>query len=520
MVNEPAVAGENLAWPWIASALFCFAMLGVLIALSIQRCGGHFGYPMDDTYIHMAMAKHFSAQGVWGTTKYGFTSSTSSPLYTLLLSATYLVTGVHEITPLILNLLAGTALLVWCDFALKRELIGAKSRFYLLAFLVFATPLPILILGGMEHTLHALLTLLFVHLVCIYLTSSTARLYESVVLIVLAGILAMTRYEAVFLVAAAGVLCLIRGRWAMTIGLALGGSIPVCAYGAVSMMHGWFPLPTSLLLKANVPSAPLSGMNPGFILSLFRNMSRGFHVLMLVLIAAALLHRMHRVRGTIWSYNGVGLILFGATALMHLTFARTGWFFRYEAYLIVLGVITVPIAIWDVGLPHPRPVWMGALALFACLVTARTGYAFYVAPQAIEDIYDQQYQMGLFAQENLNGKTVLINDIGAVSFLSDARVLDLIGLGSLDSARARIDRKYSVTWLEHWVKQNQASVAIVYPNLAPPEWRPIATWKIPGNYMSGSDSVNFFALDPSFQSDLVLDLKRFEKQLPPRVVVN
>ena len=501
----------------MAAGLLCLVLLAALASRAMQRCGGHFGYPMDDTYIHMAMAKNFSLHGVWGTTRYGFTSSTSSPLYTMLVAVSYFATGIHEWTPLILNIIAAAALLWWCHFVLLRSGFTARLRFYVLGFLVFAIPLPILILGGMEHVLHTALTLVFVHLCCLALISGSAK--SPGWLLLLAGVLVMTRYEGLFVIAAAGVLFLLRGRWPVCLGLALAAAIPICGYGAVSMRHGWFPLPTSLLLKANLPSAPSSGMYPGFLLSLFRNASRGSHVVVLVLIALALLYRSYRKHATVWTYNGVGLTLFAAAALLHLTLARTGWFFRYEAYLVAFGIVSVALAWHDAELPEPRKLTVAALILFAGLITARTVYAFSVAPQAITDIYDQQYQMGLFVRQNLNDRTILINDIGAVSFLSDARVLDLIGLGSVEPARARIHREYSSAWLSRWVADNHAAVAIVYPNLAAPEWQPLATWTIPGNYMSGSDSVNFYSFDPGFRAALLGDLQQFQPQLPARVVV-
>ncbi len=517
--TEPTLAKERLAWPGTAALVLCYAILAVLIALAVRQCGGHFGYPMDDTYIHMAMAKNFSLHGVWGTTRYAFTSSTSSPFYTLLLAACYRVTGVREITPLILNLISGLALLSWSDFVLARAGLQRRPRLLILVGLVMATPLPILILGGMEHTLHALLTLVFVHLCCISLASPGGNSRGPDYLWVLCAVLVMTRYEGLFVIAAAGVLFLARGNWKKAIGLALGCGLPVFVYGAISMSHGWLPLPTSLLLKANVPSAAWSGIYPGFLTALFHNLSRGSHVVALVVIAGGLLYRVYRLKNTVWTYSSVGLILFGATAILHLTLARTGWFFRYEAYLVVLGGIATAIAFWDVGIPAPRKLWIAALVILTCLLTARTGYAFYVAPQAISDIYDQQYQMGLFAQQNLNGKTVLLHDIGAVSFLSDAKVLDLVGLGSLESAMARMKHEYSDAWLHRWIEETHASVAIVYPFVAPRDWQRVATWRIPGNYMSGSDSVGFYALDPVFQKELTGDLDRFRAQLPSRVVV-
>src|SRR3974390_3810827 len=61
-------------------------------------------YPLDDTYIGMAMARNLAFHGVWGVTRYAFSSSGSSPLFVLLLAACYRITGVNEWWPLVLSI--------------------------------------------------------------------------------------------------------------------------------------------------------------------------------------------------------------------------------------------------------------------------------------------------------------------------------------------------------------------------------------------------------------------------------
>ena len=138
------------------------ALLAYVVSAGMKACGGHLVYPMDDTYIHMAMAKNFGLHGVWGVTRYAFSSSTSSPLYTLLLAMVYGISGVHEWTPLILNAVAGLGVLWVADKTLRTAGLRPVARFLGEALLVVAVPLPILAFGGMEHVVHLALTLLFV----------------------------------------------------------------------------------------------------------------------------------------------------------------------------------------------------------------------------------------------------------------------------------------------------------------------------------------------------------------------
>ena len=48
-------------WPALACLALYWVALAVLMALSVRRTGGLLIYPLDDAYIHMAMAKNAAA---------------------------------------------------------------------------------------------------------------------------------------------------------------------------------------------------------------------------------------------------------------------------------------------------------------------------------------------------------------------------------------------------------------------------------------------------------------------------
>ena len=138
---------------------------------------------------------------MWGVTRFGFTSSTSSPLWTLLLALTYGVAGAAALAPLAFNLIAATLVIV----TIARFLQARSARPWLacvvLAAAVFVAPLPTLTLTGMEHTVHALATLWFAFAAASILASS--RLTTSKELAILAVLAAATtgfRYEGIFAV--------------------------------------------------------------------------------------------------------------------------------------------------------------------------------------------------------------------------------------------------------------------------------------------------------------------------------
>src|SRR5690242_17300955 len=99
-------------WPAVGGLAILWMTVAFHYADSVARHHGQFAYALDDAYIHMAMARNVVQHGVWGITRHGFTSSSSSPLWTLLLSAVGAVAGIHDLTPLLLNTLFASALCV------------------------------------------------------------------------------------------------------------------------------------------------------------------------------------------------------------------------------------------------------------------------------------------------------------------------------------------------------------------------------------------------------------------------
>lgn len=69
---------------FISAFLFFAICLGYYINV-LTKTDGHYTYFIDDAYIHLAMAKNLAFYDVWGITKYQFSSTSSSPLFTYLI---------------------------------------------------------------------------------------------------------------------------------------------------------------------------------------------------------------------------------------------------------------------------------------------------------------------------------------------------------------------------------------------------------------------------------------------------
>ena len=150
-----------------------------------------FAYGLDDTYIHLAIAKHFAENGVWGVTKYAFTSATSSPIYTLSLAAIIKIIGNKVWIPLVLNIIVVANIFYVSSDYLYREKKPFMGDLYTL-ILTLITPMPFLIVAGMEHTLHILAVILLLR----------AVEKENTLHILFFSLLSVAiRYESMFLVA-------------------------------------------------------------------------------------------------------------------------------------------------------------------------------------------------------------------------------------------------------------------------------------------------------------------------------
>lgn len=525
-------------WPLhVALGLF-LGLMGALLARCLQL-SGQVSYALDDAYIHMAMAKSFAEAGVWGITKYSFTSSSSSLLWTSVLAALFKVGGTRELWPLALNVVLGCALLGGVDRRLVRSGAGAGLRVgTLLAVLAF-TPLPTLAFTGQEHVLQAVLTVLF-------LTEAAAALARPEMplktLYLLGPLMVLTRFEGLFPAFIVCCLLLLRRRVKGALLLGAATLAPLALFGAYSVAQGWYPLPNSVLMKGNLTKtlvgvlrgSPTSGAFWGSLFDLaggaaLRQLWEAPHLIGLLGAAAVAFGARWRRGLKGWEEGQVLLFLFGATAFFHLELAKVGWFYRYEAYLVVVGILTLaltlPALLGGEGGARTRRVVGAILVLGAWPLGARGVEATLKTAQATQNIHQQQYQMGLFLARYYPGATITANDIGAIAFLADIEVVDLVGLASMEAAVRRRQGRFDRAGMEEMARDAGSTVAVVYTPWivkwggVPASWTPVASWTIPNNVVVAFDTVTWYALTPEAEAPLRANLQAFAGELPAGVVV-
>lgn len=512
--------------PWLLAVgimLALIAAVGAAMVATMHRVE----YALDDPYIHMAIAKNFVEHGVWGMTRYEFSASSSSLLWTLLLAGLSLVKIDGRMVPLALNVLSGAAVLFGFDAILRRRLVRPMTRTATLVAVVFVTPLVPVIATGMEHTLQILLFVGFLYLAACAL-AGTAGAGVSRWLLVLAPALTGIRYEGMFPLALVCGAFVLKRRWLYAAALGTVGLAPIVGFGLYSLAHGWYFFPNTILIKAKPPTEPLAllkylagflgnGRYVGFpaivrfpyILSLFVS---------LVLVVAVLWRRGLKLRDEVQVF---ALLMLGALVL-HMQFARINWFYRYEAYVYAGTILTVALAFherlgaWLI----PGKAWRtwvrpGAALL---LIAAPLVHGVKGLPNILRSsrcIYEYEVQVGRFLDRYYPGASVVLGEIGAPNYFADIRAFDYEGLGSIESAHVLIrDGRLKPEDLARMARERSAKIAFGHVDVwnemgsLPEEWIFVGEWDAHDTWRKDWTE-RFYAIDPAEADRLRRSLTEF-----------
>lgn len=541
-------------WPCLAVLLLLWSMVATILHLSFRMNEGHLVYALDDSYIHMAIAKNFARHGVWGVTPFGFTATSSSPLWTLLIAASYRVFGVNTPTPLILNILFATLLVIAVQWILVSTFPALPSPygFLVLVCLLFFTPVSNLIFTGLEHILHTVLTLLFAFQASRILAGNASPACAPKLALLALGIaVSAVRYEGLFAVGVVAALLFAQRRLRLSVELAFWSILPGLVMGVISVKHGWFWLPNSVALKGNLPLAKAHPAASFLAHAMANTAYTGMRVVRLEGVALLLM---------LWRYaqnkegsetgvlgpeheamnpdpHRVQMWLLGtfvATATLHLALARTGWFYRYEAYLVAWGLTAVAVPLWEFlrSLGRTRRFLAGdvaglagvALLLFSTNLFCTAGYdALRMTLPALHDTFRWHYQMGSFVKRYYQGSALVVNDIGAVNFLADIHCTDPHGLADQEIGRALLRGHTTSEFLDRLARSRGVRAALVDDNWlgvfggVPRTWVLAGVWRFQNRVVLAPPGLSFYALDQASKLKLIQNLRDYSRFLPPDV---
>lgn len=511
----------------IISLLIFWIAVFYILSISLNRTDGHFLYTLDDSYIHMAMAKNFITTGVWGITHNEFSSCSSSPLWTFLISVFYFVFGVKEIIPFILNIIAAS----FTAFISFRFLIKFTQNNLILTLallsLLFFGPFVSVVFTGLEHSLYTMLIVLTAVYFYKILSGVYQRrdLYFFYALIVL---LSLTRYEGMFFAFAIFLVFLFRKKLLYSFLTLAFCFLPIAILGLFSISKGWYFFPNSVVLKSQVDINNFSALiasifNPRFFELLLAY--RRILLLLLISILMLILFRKDKEKREIKSL----LFIFIIFTLLHIQFAKLGSLLRYEMHIIVFGIFVNVIAILIILVNKDKKIKNAVYTILLILMIPFSYSAYNAAkdvPVASTNIYQMQYQMSRFINKYYNKGTIALNDIGAVNYYCDIKCIDMWGLANKEIGKLRKTDTYDANKMYEINKQSETDIAIVFDSWfekyggLPKEWYQVGKWTIPYNVTCGADSVTFYAVNELSYKRLIENLKNFSKELQYQVKEN
>jgi hypothetical protein len=501
----------------IAAAVYAAITIAILIA-SVKATDGHFIYPLDDVYINMAMAKNVALHGVWGISPYQFTSSTSTPLFVLLLSAIYRAVGPSTYAPLLISWAFGLAS-IYVASQIVADYLSVVQQSAALVVMVLLAPMFVVGTLGMEHSLHLLLTVLFIQR--FERDSDSYWVIGGITVLMVA-----TRYEGMFMAAVGSLVLITQRRWARAATLSAAALVPVCAYALFSISHHGFWLPNSIALKGtHVHGLTAAGRIFSILNTARSSCVRAPHLFFLmaaVAIAAISLWRRNPHLAAI-------LMLVAGAGCLHIAAADVGWAWRYEDYLIASGIIVIACA-FPLLRRSSRKTAAATTFLSFCAAAFLLGRAMQAAaslPPYSRAIYQQQWQMATFLREYYPDASIAANDIGAINFNGNFHCIDLVGLADSDIFAAKRSGHYSTQFLDGETARRGVEVAAIYdswfsahpkeffegPSI-PGSWIRVGRWTVLQQMDLGDKTVSVYARTPNSAQLLRSHLDAFEKRLP------
>lgn len=484
----------------------------------------YFSYPLDDTYIHLGIAKNLAQHGIWGITPFEFSSASSSILYTLLLATSIKLFGANTFLPLIINYLSFIGLvLVSCQIAKKERF--KVSQLILLTIALFFVPITALVMSGMEHVLQLVLFVQLVHYSSFIVNSASENLKTKHYFLwfLISALAVAVRFEGLFIIAAISTFLLFQKKIQLAIQFVAVSVFPVIAYGVYSLKQGGYFLPNSLLLKGDRPHLSLSGLlsySHAWVdkLMLTPHLLVLMIVLLIVLCASFLTEKIHWPSSKLFLW--FTLITFG----IHMVLARVGWFYRYEGYIVYLGLFSIALNwnsisyFWILGFQKTflTKLILGVLIfVLSYPLMERSVSSIKNTPVAMQNIFDQQIQMSKFVNHYYNNSILAANDIGAISYFTNISLVDIFGLASKEVMNLRANNQYDKIHLEKLCIDKKVEIAIIYKEWfegkIPNAWVECGSMEIENNFICAHNKIYFYAAKPEYVKQLKLSLINFSK---------
>lgn len=499
--QQAAPSRWALAVGWLGIAVALAALLAFYLARS-RELAGAYGLPLDDGWIHARFAQNLARGHGFSFNPGESTSTTTGPLWTLLLALGYRLTGEHLFTGIAIN---SVLCLLLCVVVYHLTLALGQGRWLALAtaaVVACTAPLPWWVLSGMEPLLYALLALLGILLHLRLRRAPFPRGLWPTVVFALAG---LARPEMLLLFPLAmldRLLMALRekqdralGSW----GKQLAVHLPVfAALVAPVFIYNYsvsgYLLPTSYYSKLQRVGVPGALVDPSVMWSealIVGPLRELWHVwstwagnnwLLIAPFFVGIAWLVWRARSPGDSRNSsllIPMLLLAQPLLWALVAGYRPPDYQSQRYLANLNPLFLMLGmIGGSWITEPIPTtfrtWVRLPLLIAVLGFSLVGQpkAAEVYAKNVRDTTQMQVTIGQWVRDNVPpGSLLAVNDIGAIGFISDMPVLDLQGLVTpeilwrRDMAR-RLDGT-APTLVFEFIADHQPDYLIIFPQWYP-----------------------------------------------------
>lgn len=486
---EEKPSGKSRLAPFPAAAALALAGL---FFVAERHTLGEFGFPLDDSYIHLQFARQLAAGDGLAFNPGELVTGSSSPLWTALLSLGFLLPGLSLLWPKLLGVAAHLATV----FGARRLLaqLGAEPFYqYGGALLVATTPwLLWSALSGMEVLLFAALILW----TCVLAAEDEERRPEAPGLgpYFLASLAALARPEGLLLL---GLLFLCRlfrlrrgedGAPRLVLGppaglakAALLVAVLVLPLFAFNLAVGGSPWPNSMAAKTVADDSLLP--NARYLSTAMTVLWDGGGLLLILAGAGFLVQLKSAAQGRISSLLP-GLFLFGLPAAYSFLASESapppvGNFGRYLFPLLPLVVVLAQLGLEQALKPYRSGLLLGRLRLavpalvlvFLLLIQggmSLRGVRRYA--QNVKDVNLSDVAAARFLAKVLPAEAVIATqDIGAIKLLLPNRIIDLAGIVTPEVVPILRD-KSQVYWeqrLYDYLAAQKPDLVVVFSTMYP-----------------------------------------------------
>lgn len=492
---------------YIISLFIFLAVCAGYYFASLKNTDGHYVYVIDDAYIHLAMAKNFALHDVWGVTKYKFSSSSSSPLFTFLVGIVIKIFGNYDLIPLVFNFIFSGGIVFTLNkfyselFTSELKVLAAN-----IFTLLFVT-LHLQVISGMEHVFQVFI--FGVNIFCFYhLHHKRWAKYGFYISLALLGLI---RFESMFYFVSLAFLFSLIKNWKNVFAVLCFGFLPILAFCIFNHSQSGYWFPNSILVKGTALH-----FNEKFISDLIYVVKEKFFFsrslykigFFPILICAYFICKDRRKSFNEILKRNFLLIVLSINFTLHCMFAETRYLFRYEAYLVAgFAMVIFERISRDFFLKDFFAIKNGLLSFLLIANFILMGYKTFVSHKMLrlgcKNIYEQQIQSAKFLHTYYNEAKVVANDIGAVSYFTDIHLLDVVGLGSVETMpyngnEVTFDERFK-KFMCDYTSKNNFELAVVYDHWfngqIPDNWVKVAELTIQENLNAAGNTVSIYSIN-------------------------